>query len=105
MEFLSRCPEKFHCPVPLETLIEADVPTAVIGDINENFNKLSKSTKFEKMMKQKWFNQLIKEPTYESGSIIDHIYVNHAMATKKVFTDINEAYYSDHDTISLYIPK
>ena len=105
MELLSRCPEKFHCPVPLETLIEADVPTAVIGDINENFNKLSKSTKFEKMMKQKGFNQLIKEPTYESGSIIDHIYVNHAMATKKVFTDINEAYYSDHDTISLYIPK
>ena len=105
MELLSRCPEKFHCPVPLETLIEAGVPTAVIGDINENFNKLSKSTKFEKMMKQKGFNQLIKEPTYESGSIIDHIYVNHAMATKKVFTDINAAYYSDHDTISLYIPK
>ena len=22
MEFLSRCPEKFHCPVPLETLVQ-----------------------------------------------------------------------------------
>ena len=57
-------------------------------------------------MKEKGFNQLIKEPTRaESGSIIDHIYVNHAMANKEVFTQVNAAYYSDHDIISLYIPK
>ena len=24
MEFLSRCPEKFHCPVPLETLLQIE---------------------------------------------------------------------------------
>ena len=103
--YLSQNYNKEDLAIILETLIEADVPTAVIGDINENLNKLSKSTKFEKMMKEKGFNQLIKEPTYDSGSIIDHIYVNHAMSDKEVFTQVNAAYYSDHDIISLYIPK
>ena len=103
--YLSQNYNKEDIAIILETLIEADVPTAVIGDINENLNKLSKSTKFEKMMKKKGFNQLIKEPTFDSGSIIDHIYVNHAMADKEVFTQVNAAYYSDHDIISLYIPK
>ena len=29
MELLSRCPEKFHCPVPLETLLWAE--PAILG--------------------------------------------------------------------------
>ena len=34
---------------------------------------LRKSTKYEKIMKEKGFNQIIKKPTFETGSIIDHI--------------------------------
>ena len=51
------------------------------------------------------FEQQIKEPTCQTGSLIDHIYVNSAMKNKKVFTETDSAYYSDHDIISLYIPK
>ena len=103
--YLSQNYNKENLAIMLDKWIEADVPTAVIGDINENLNKLSKSTKFEKLMKEKGFNQLIKEPTHETGSIIDHIYVNHVMASKQVFTHVDAAYYSDHDIISLCIPK
>ena len=49
--------------------------------------------------------QQIKEPTCQTGSLIDHIYVNNSMKLKEVFTGIDAVYYSDHDTISLYIPK
>ena len=35
----------------------------------------------------------------------DHIYVNNPMKTKNIFTEIDAVYYSDHDIISLYIPK
>ena len=69
------------------------------------WHDFDKVHKIENMMKGKGFNQLIKEPTFETGSIIDHIYVNHAMANKEVFTQVNAAYYSDHAIISLYIPK
>ena len=51
------------------------------------------------------FEQQIKEPTCVTGSLIDHVYVNNAMKTKEIFSEINAVYYSDHDIVSLYIPK
>ena len=38
-------------------------------------------------------------------SLIDHIYVNDAMKDQGVSTEIDTAYYSDHDIISLNILK
>ena len=84
--------------------IEQEVPTAVIGDVNENPSKLRKNPFLNKMTSM-GFEQKIKEPTCQTGSLIDHIYVNDAMKTKEIFTEINAVYYSDHDIISLYIPK
>ena len=48
---------------------------------------------------------LVKSPTCDTGSTLDHIYVNDAMKLKGVTTELDAAYYSDHDIISLYIPK
>ena len=103
--YLSKTYNKEDLSILLDAWIDADVPCAVIGDINENLMKLTKSTKFEKMMRERGFQQLIKEPTCETGSMIDHIYVNPAMATKNVVTHVDAAYYSDHDILSLHIPK
>lgn len=88
----------------LETWIEKDKPTAVIGDVNENLLKMKKSN-FTKMMRSHGFDQLIKEPTCLTGSLIDHLYVNDAMKAKGISTAIDAAYYSDHDIISLDINK
>ena len=93
----------------LDSWIEKKVPTAIMGDINENFlkgEKLKKAnTRFVNMMTLRGFQQLIKEPTYISGSVIDHIYVNDAMEAQGISTQIDGAYYSDHDILSLFIPK
>ena len=48
---------------------------------------------------------LVKSPTCDTGSTLDHIYVNDAMKLKGTTTELDAAYYSDHDIISLYIPK
>ena len=93
----------------LDSWIEKDMPTAVIGDINEDFlkgEKLKKSNKkFASLMTDRGFHQQIKEPTRISGSGIDHLYINDAMQAQKISTQIDGAYYSDHDIISCYVPK
>ena len=88
----------------MDKWIEEDVPTAILGDVNENLGRLKKAP-FANKMKSAGFEQMIKEPTCETGSLIDHLYVNNAMKAKGILTDVNAAYYSDHDIISLYIPK
>ena len=93
----------------VDTWIEKEIPTAVIGDINENVLKGEKmkktSARFVNMMADRGFHQMIKEPTRISGSAIDHLYVNDAMKAQTISTEIDGAYYSDHDIISLYLPK
>ena len=84
----------------LDTWISEDVPTALIGDVNESLHK-----PFYKKMQSIGFEHLINVPTCETGSIIDNIFVNNAMKAKNVSTDVDATYYSDHDIVSLYIPK
>ena len=93
----------------LDSWIQKDMPTAVIGDINEDFlkgDKLKKtSAKFTSMMTDRGFHQLIKEPTRISGSAIDNIFINDLLQEQTISTQIDGAYYSDHDIISLYVSK
>ena len=84
--------------------IEKDVPTALMGDVNENLGVM-KIRPFNKKMSSLEFEQLIKNVNCDTGSTIDHIYVNKSMILKGITADIDAAYYSDHDIISLNIPK
>lgn len=77
----------------LDRWIEKDVPTAVLGDVNENF-RLKKAA-FTKMMNTRGFHQLIKESTCDSGSIIDHLYIDDLMKKKEISTSIEACYYRD----------
>ena len=40
---------------------------------------------------------MISKPTYDSGTIKDHVYVSHTLNTIK--PDVTDCYYSDHDFI------
>ena len=82
--------------------LKSEVPTVVMGDVNENF--LDRSN-FGKFMEAKEFSQLIQEPTYIDGTLIDHVYVNKAMKQKDIFAKIDACYYSSHDIISFYVKK
>ena len=86
----------------LDRWIQDEKPTALIGDINEN---CLENSNFEKFMRGKSFYQMVDKPTYETGSLLDHIYINEAIDQIGFFTQVDASYYSDHDIVSLYISK
>lgn len=102
--YLSSTYDKDDLFALLEKWIEYDVPTAIIGDVNENLGSL-KIRPFQKKMQFFGFEQMIKNVTCDTGSTIDHIYVNNAMKCLGITTETNAAYYSDHDIVSLNIRK
>ena len=65
--------------------------TVVLGDFN--LPPLSQLTPH--------FEQLITEPTYDQGSVIDHLYTNFEL--KEHFT--HSVIFSDHDAISFTIEQ
>ena len=86
----------------LESWIERERPTTIIGDFNieyQNEDKLIKS--LEKI----GFTQMMQESTCDTGSLIDHIYVNTALKLLDISTQRESAFYSDHDIITINIPK
>ena len=86
----------------LKELISISEPTIVIGDFNEHYTDTSKLSKIMQAMD---FHQKITESTHDRGNIIDHLYVNNCLMKTDYFVEKNSAYYSDHDIISIYVPK
>ena len=86
----------------LEGWIDNTRPTAIMGDMNWDF---SKDCKMKKFMETKKFHQLIERSTCDTGSLLDMIFANEALMSLKVFCQQSAAYYTDHDIISLLIPK
>jgi hypothetical protein len=82
--------------------IDKAKPTAIIGDVNWNF---SENTKMKNFLNVRGFSQLIEKPTYDDGTLIDHIYVNQSLSELGVVTEQEAAYYSDHDIVTLLIAK
>lgn len=86
----------------LESWIDNSRPTTIMGDLNIDFDK---NDKFVKSLESIGFEQLIQDSTCITGSLIDHIYVNIALKSLNVITKRTSVYYSDHDVITLNIPK
>ena len=49
------------------------------------------------MLRLEGFKPMISKPTHDSGTIIEHVSVSHALNT--IQTDVTDCYYSDHDFI------
>ena len=73
-----------------------NVPICVVGDLNEDVS-ITSNTHCCTMFRLQGLQQMIKKPTHDSGTIIDHVYVSHRLNTKQ--TDVTDCYYSDHDFI------
>ena len=73
-----------------------NVPICVVGDLNEDVS-ITSNTHCCTMLKLQGLQQMIKKPTHDSGTIIDHVYVSHTLNT--IQTDVKDCYYSDHDFI------
>ena len=73
-----------------------NIPICVVGDLNEDVS-ITLNTRCCTMFKLQGLQQMIKKPTHDSGTIIDHVYVSHPLNT--IQTDVTDCYYSDHDFI------
>ena len=86
----------------LESWIERERPTTIMGDFNIEYQK---GNKLIKSLEKIGFAQMMQESTCDTGSLIDHIYVNEALKSLGISTQRDSAYYSDHDIITINIPK
>ena len=67
----------------------------IIGDFNEDLSKMA-YTYCCLLLQQHGLKQIITKPTYDSGTIIDHIYITPDI---QAVPDVSDCYYSDHDYV------
>ena len=72
------------------------VRTCIVGDFNEDVSITSNMCCCT-MFRLQGFKQMVNEPTHDSGTIIDHLYMSQTLNTMQ--TDVTDCYYSDHDCI------
>ena len=71
------------------------MPTCIVGDFNEDKSMTCKRHCCS-MLTLKGFKQMVKKPTTDSGTLIDHVYVSQEMT---VTTDVTDCHYTDHDFV------
>ena len=76
--------------------------TVVLGDFNEDLLPTGSSSRLLRLVSSKGFSQLVKVPTTDSCSLLDHIYYNGTAAG--TFVDVVDTYYSDHDATFVSLP-
>ena len=74
------------------------VPTCIVGDFNEDVAIIS-NTHCCATFRSQAFKQMVSKLTYDSGTIIDYVYVSQTVNTMQ--TDLTDCYYSDHDFHSM----
>ena len=56
------------------------VPTCIVGDFNEDVS-ITSNTHCCTMLRLQGFKQMVNQPTHDSGTIIDHVYVSQTVHT------------------------
>ena len=82
----------------LDKWIDTRVPTAILGDVNWDWNSKHPMKSY---LQGKRFKQLVKRATHEKGNILDHIYVCPKFSTKDFSTMQYSVTFTDHDVIEL----
>ena len=50
------------------------------------------------------FTQLVESPTTAQGTLIDHVYYRTPSQSRNIMVQVQDTYYSDHDTVYCSIP-
>ena len=74
----------------------SNLPSIILGDFNEDIGS-PRYCHIEHLFATFGFNQIVQKPTTDSGTCIDHAYVN--IHDKDIIVDIHDTYYSDHDMV------
>ena len=79
----------------------SNTPCVILGDFNEDLLRQQNSPILS-LMSQHGFTQLVTLPTTPQGTLIDHVYCRNPPGN--VMIQVNDTYYSDHDTIYFSLP-
>ena len=75
------------------------IPCVILGDFNEDIVHHQNSTILP-LMSSFSFQQLVQYPTTAQGTLIDHVYYrNTSGSTVFAIVQVQDTYYSDHDTV------
>jgi hypothetical protein len=81
-----------------------NTPCVILGDFNEDIVHHHNSAILP-LMSSFSFQQLVQCPTTAQGTLIDHIYyLNTSGSTLSAIVQVEDTYYSDHDTVYCSIP-
>ena len=78
------------------------IPTIVMGDFNIDLLSRNHDRRLLNLMSTNGFAQLVKTPTTDRGTLIDHVYCNSSL--QDILIEVDDCYYSDHDIIYCSIP-
>ena len=73
----------------------------ILGDFNEDILRHPDSALL-KLLLTYGFTQLVNSPTTAQGTLIDHVYYRNP--SSNIIAQVQDTYYSDHDTIYCSIP-
>ena len=74
----------------------SNLPTIILGDFNEDLSDNTNSRVLH-VMSNHGYTQLVQSPTTDRGTLIDNVYYNRQADDTVV--EVQDTYYSDHDTI------
>ena len=78
-----------------------NLPTFILGDFNNDIISQPNSS-IVSLMSSYSFTQLVTSPTTAQNTLIDHVYYN--KPSSNIIVEVQDTYYSDHDTIYCSIP-
>ena len=87
----------------LNYLLRTHTIHIVLGDFNINYYSCKEVKPLTSMMESLNYVQIVKRPTFLYGSLLDHVYVQHARQNM-IHSSVISVYYSDHDAIRITIP-
>ena len=83
-----------------------NTPCVIVGDFNEDALHHQNSALLS-LMSIYSFKQLVKSPTTAQGTLIDHVYYRNPCTnvSSNAILQVQDTYYSDHDTVYCSIPS
>ena len=84
----------------MEKWITPKRPTMICGDFNMDQKAENDLTR---MLRRKFFKQIVTKPTTYRGNCIDHFYHNISETAKKIDYNVHCVYYSDHGALCVML--
>ena len=77
-----------------------NMPCVILGDFNEDLLQHQNSA-IVRLITNFSFRQLVQSPTTAQGTLIDHVYYRNPFFTpsSSAIIQVQDTYYSDHDTV------